>query len=401
MALKVHTIVCGILLLLVLAVLVQSKRSKKGVGGNALPHDKFVVAGYLPEYRFYIDVSEASSHLTDLILFSIAPEHDGSLQYFISEDNLRAARKAKHDNPGLRTIVSVGGGGRSKYFNSVASDGHLRQKFVNELLDLCVKWRIDGVDFDWESPMNQHQISAYIRLLHEAHAKLVPKGLLISVALHPGQTLGKEGFLSVDRVHLMTYDMSFQKGSGHHADYGNFKQAIQQILGQGQLPPEKLIVGIPAYGRHEKKLAQVKSYSEIVDEKVKEAGMVDVDVPVVEKLDPNFISRNQHNQFLFDCQLSAQRKTSYAKSMGLGGVFIWEVGQDKFEPKVSLTEAVMMVGNGTRVMTKAELASVYDPAGIGEQQYRPPLTAHDLGSAKDRRRKKREEQKRGKMHMEL
>ena len=89
--------------------------------------------------------------------------------------------------------------------------------------------------------------------------------------------------------------------------------------------------------------------------------------------------------------------------MGLGGVFIWEIGQDKFEHKVSLTEAVMIVGNGTRVMTKAELSSVYDPAGTGGGSYpnNPPLTAHDLGSAKERRRKKREEKKRAGMHVEL
>ena len=123
------------------------------------------------------------------------------------------------------------------------------------------------------------QISVYIRLLHEAHAKLNPKGLLTSVALHPGQTLGKEGFMSVDRVNLMTYDMSFQRGGGHHADYNSFKQAIQQMLGQGQLPPEKLIVGIPAYARHSTKLANVKSYAEIIDEKLKEAGAVDMPGP--------------------------------------------------------------------------------------------------------------------------
>ena len=32
----------------------------------------FVVAGYLPEYRWYIDVEEAVKSLTDLILFSVA-----------------------------------------------------------------------------------------------------------------------------------------------------------------------------------------------------------------------------------------------------------------------------------------------------------------------------------------
>ena len=69
-----------------------------------------------------------------------------------------------------------------------------------------------------------------MRLLHETHATFSQKGLITSVALHPGQSLGESGFLAVDRVHLMTYDMSFQRGGGHHADYGVMKQAVQHIL---------------------------------------------------------------------------------------------------------------------------------------------------------------------------
>lgn len=225
---------------------------------------------------------------------------------------------------------------------------------MQNLLELCEKHDLDGVDFDWESPMSESQLSAYVRLLHEAHATFSQRGLVTSVALHPGQTLGPGGFLAVDRVHLMAYDMSFQRGGGHHADYGAVKAAVQQAIGRADVPPEKLVVGIPAYARHGEDLPAVKSYAEIVDMMAGEGGDDD-GKPLAERLDPAFKARNEYEGYLYDCVLSAQRKTAWAKSMGLAGVFIWEVGQDKVEPHVSLTEGVMAVGNGTKEVREAVL----------------------------------------------
>ena len=170
---------------------------------------------------------------------------------------------------------------------------------------------------------------------------------------------------------------------------------------QGRIPPEKLVIGIPAYARHAKDLSDVKSYADIIDLMLKDGfpakDKVDQNAPLVEKLDPAFKSRNEYESYLFDCVLSAQRKTAWAKSMGLAGVFIWEIGQDKVEPHVSLTEGVMLVGNGTRTLTRAELVQSFGT----DKNTRPPLTAADLGSVKERRRRKREEAKKASKHVEL
>ncbi|EJK60444.1 hypothetical protein THAOC_19205 [Thalassiosira oceanica] len=39
----------------------------------AAPPEEFVIAGYLPDYRSYIDADRGSVHLTDLIVFSLSP----------------------------------------------------------------------------------------------------------------------------------------------------------------------------------------------------------------------------------------------------------------------------------------------------------------------------------------
>ena len=46
---------------------------------NAETQKNLIVAGYLPDYRFYINLNAASIFLTDLIIFSIAPNKDGSI----------------------------------------------------------------------------------------------------------------------------------------------------------------------------------------------------------------------------------------------------------------------------------------------------------------------------------
>lgn len=51
-----------------------------------LPHlrqaagdEDFVVAAYLPEYRSYINTNNTAPYLTDLIMFSLAPDNEGNL----------------------------------------------------------------------------------------------------------------------------------------------------------------------------------------------------------------------------------------------------------------------------------------------------------------------------------
>ncbi len=116
-----------------------------------------IVAGYLPDYRSYIDINSAASHLDDLILFSISPEpttsasasasssSSSSLPSSISSlssccldqshySKAREARRTK--NPKLNIFVSVGGGGRSNHFAKISSKESGRQALIKDLIAL-------------------------------------------------------------------------------------------------------------------------------------------------------------------------------------------------------------------------------------------------------------------------
>ena len=79
---------------------------------------RFVIAGYAPDYRLEsLDLSALAHNLTDVLLFSIAPTPQGTIDPggITQIHHMRAAR-AKKAAPHLRALVSMGGGGRSAAF---------------------------------------------------------------------------------------------------------------------------------------------------------------------------------------------------------------------------------------------------------------------------------------------
>ena len=110
----------------------------------------FIIGGYLPDYRSYINVNASAIHLTDLMIFSLTPE--AILQYktssvggacCLSSHHFDQARKAKsykreHNidgrHPDLRLLLTVGGGGRSNGFDNIVSgSSQVQREFVEAL----------------------------------------------------------------------------------------------------------------------------------------------------------------------------------------------------------------------------------------------------------------------------
>ena len=134
-------------------------------GTSALDKDdapSFIVGGYLPDYRFYINVNSTAIHLTDIMLFSLTPE--SVLKYHaaikagdnpspdsggccLSSNHYEQIRKAKSykreqqqqpqqqdDVNDLRLLLTVGGGGRSDGFAEFVENR--QNEFVNGLVQL-------------------------------------------------------------------------------------------------------------------------------------------------------------------------------------------------------------------------------------------------------------------------
>ena len=217
---------------------------------------------------------------------------------------------------------------------------------------------LQGVDFDWEQPQTREEMISYLHLLLEASNALHSSNLLISVALHPRQTLHRQVYDAIDRINLMTYDMITSTGPGsHHAKLDDVRRAVDMLLESG-CDRRKISLGIPAYGRHVDNPGLVKTYSELIDALVeedlrKQGSGDDGSRTSSSHIDVIRDMGSTYHGYAFDSPMDVEKKVEYARNDGLGGVFFWEIGQDSFR-----SDAVGIGANGGILLQAASAAAV-------------------------------------------
>ncbi len=165
-------------------------------------------------------------------------------------------------------------------------------------------------------PKGQEETAAYSILLTQAKAAFRPHQLSVTVALAGSQELTAAAYQAVDRVHLMSYD----HGGREHATFQKAQQDVEQFLARG-VPKERLILGLPCYGRNRRGKPKALPYSTIVRQyhPAAEADLA--------------------GGYSFNGVRTVQQKTRYALEQGLGGIMMWEVGQDTTD-ETSLVRAI-------------------------------------------------------------
>lgn len=172
---------------------------------------------------------------------------------------------------------------------------------------LSNKEGMQGVDFDWEVPRSQRDQEAYATLLIEAASTLHKADLVLSVALHPNQFMPQRVYDEVDRIHFMAYDLEHS----HVAHYDTVVKVVEDFIQSG-CPASKMILGLPCYGRHFQSPGLVRTFAELMDDSQDQA-----------------ISRHVWNGYQYETPSSIRQKVEYAAFRRMGGVFFWELGQDK------------------------------------------------------------------------
>jgi hypothetical protein len=97
-----------------------------------------IVAGYLPDYRSYINLNATASHLTDLILFSLQPHPRGTVDgCCLNSDHYAMGRQAKSLSPSLNLWVTIGGAGRSDAIPTIVQAPIKRNQLIEGVLRLA------------------------------------------------------------------------------------------------------------------------------------------------------------------------------------------------------------------------------------------------------------------------
>ena len=273
----------------------------------------FSVVGYLPWYRLKSWTTAQAGPLTDLVYFGVQPTTEGELPADpIDRPTLETLRSLKRAT-GCRLHLCVGGGHRSAGFPALVEQGRRRRAFVRRLRDVCQRARFDGIDYDWEYPAGDAQLSDYRRLIDETRKSLGDRRR-ITVAQSPWRDFGRGIYDVVDRVHVMSYNHKHP-----HARLTDARADIERMLTFG-CPRNRLVLGVPFYGRN--KRGRSRTYAEITRSDAFERDLDLVD------------------GFAFNSRQTLQQKTRYAREEQLAGIMIWEVGQDALEWSTSLLGAI-------------------------------------------------------------
>jgi chitinase len=339
-------------------------------GGAAGP----VIIAYLFPKDRVIDPSEIAADKLTHINYAFADIRDGKCVegFKYDAENFRVLAGVRQKHPHLRILISVGGWTWSGGFSDMAATPEARKRFVESAVDFVLRHDIDGFDVDWEYPGlpgngNVHRPEDkqnFTALMAELRAALdaagAPKGrrylLTFAAGAFPNfiaHTEMDKVQAVVDFVNLMTYDFREAEGdaiAGHHANLyvhpADDKQrsmdaAVREFLAAG-VPPRKLVVGVPFYGRmwaevgaKDKGLYQLgKTPKERI-----ETGYGSLSTKVVGRdgfervwdgtAQAPFLWNEKKRLFItYEDPESLRLKSRYIRDRGLGGVMFWEYYAD-------------------------------------------------------------------------
>ncbi|MDZ7399511.1 MAG: glycosyl hydrolase family 18 protein [candidate division KSB1 bacterium] len=351
------------------------------------------VVGYYTAWQRGIFPAEkvAFKHLTHIAHAFIWPKADGSLAMY--DNFIYPQLVARTHQAGKKIIVSIGGWGNCDGFPPMAANASARARFVENVKNFCLNNGYDGADIDWEFPQSEADRINLNRLMQELRTAFdaAQPNMLLTMAVPVSDWSGKWfDFASLknytDWIGGMTYDFhgSWTNHAGHNSPLfapanepeGSVDRGIQYLLSRG-LPPEKIFLGIPFYGK-EFTASQLYGLSTgCVDRRYSEI------IPLIaagwtyhwDNLSqvPYLTNPNRTKVLSFDDTVSVRLKCEYVRLKKLGGVIIWELSQDDMGNSQPLLETI---GSVLQVDTSAGQPEVELPNSfVLAQNYPNPFNS--------------------------
>ncbi|WP_370730816.1 glycoside hydrolase family 18 protein [Fibrella arboris] len=342
---------------------------------------KPVVIGYVSDKGWTKDQIEARK-LTHINYAFAVPAADGKLAPLNARDsvNLVALTALRAINKDLKILISIGGWGGCQYFSDAALTAASRKKFADDAVALLAKYKLDGLDIDWEYPAqigagnifrpeDKQTFTLFLKALRD---RLDEQGKLdkrpsSAHYLLTAATGGDTAFVRhtelgqaqtyLDYVNIMTYDLYHgnDKVTGHHSPLAQSKKgdqsrnsSISAVEGhiRAGVPANKIVLGIPFYGRGWTDVAPVDhglyqpatgkhlfiSYDELADNYIGKNGFTrywDNDAKA-----PYLWNPTTRTFITYADEASFAPKVAYVKQQGLAGVMFWEYIYDLHQKKL-------------------------------------------------------------------
>ena len=277
-----------------------------------------LVVGYLPYYRFALSDNIEYCKLTHLNLAFANPDSNGNI---IMEPVTKVVTDARKANPNIVICISLAGGAltteQATNWSNLIDVSANRPAFIKNIVNYVLDNNLDGVDVDLEW---SHVTSGYSDFVIELDAALNTHNKLTTAAF-PQTRYGNvsDAALRVfDVINIMSYDATgpWQPSSpGQHSSLNFSKEGINFWNNTVGVPANKLTLGVPFYGYNfvNPTTVYAVTYNELVRDNVNNANL------------------NQVGNTFYNGIPIIKSKVNLACDKEIGGIMIWELGQDSFD----------------------------------------------------------------------
>lgn len=338
---------------------------------NASIQENKVIVGYVAGWKTINPKKIPAEKLTHLnyafahvdsmgLVAPMSPEH-------ATRDSLNflALQSLKQRNPNLKILVSIGGWTHSKGFSEAVSSPQGIQKLTQSGIEYLIKHRLDGLDFDWEypglpgdnNPYKKEDKENFVAMLKSFREALDSLGAIHQT--HYLSTIASGGFRSyleandlakaqeyLDLVNIMAYDFytAGDQVTGHHANLfpngakGRSAQTTVDEHVEFGVPVEKIVLGIPFYGRMWKQVSPE-------DHGLFQSGKFEMGLPyhqiyalaTTSKFQrfwdekaaaPYLFSSSDSTWITYEDTVSIQAKAQFIREKNLAGAMFWELSED-------------------------------------------------------------------------
>jgi len=368
-----------LLMLLFVTQLSCSEKPEKPLSSN-----KKIIVGYVPGFRGALDQLSIDANKLTHINYAFVDVQDNMAWLTNMETdtvNFRILNRLKEVNPDLRILISIGGWSWSGNFSDAVLTPGSRSTFAKTSVEIVANYDLDGVDIDWEYPGQigdnnvfrpedkQNYTLMFKALRKELDRLSKTTGKYYELTTAVGGNSSYIEYTEMDRVakyvdyvNLMTYDF-YTSGdtAGHHSnlyppeDYGKDASADKsvQLFQEAGVPAEKLVLGVPFYGRSwimksaEKhginmpveRGARGGGYTYIKDSLVNQNGFVRY---WDENAKAPYLFNSENNQLVtYDDEESVKLKCEYVLDHNMAGMMFWQYASDSSEYLLDVMDAYL------------------------------------------------------------
>ena len=239
-------------------------------------------------------------------------------------------------------MVQNAGDGMLNVTSNIMNDYNKRQNLINKIVDYCVKYKLDGINVDFEN-MKQEDKDMYSRFIIELTPRLKDMGVVVSVDVTAPD--GSETWSMcfdrnvigdvADYIIFMAYDQygTSSNKSGTTAGYDWVNLSLNKFLKTEEIESNKIILAIPLYTR----LWTEDSSGKVVKQSTVSMKNIDSILPsgVNKQWDDNlkqYYVEYQDGQYTkkmwIEDEKSLKEKINLINSNNLGGVASWEKGME-------------------------------------------------------------------------